>query len=67
MWGGDRWQTGPDGFKSHDFMVWTPLEFADELAASNGNGHGKGNGGTGSSSNPSLPLQWRQSYTVDLT
>lgn len=27
LWGGDRWQTGPDNFKSHDFMAWVPLSF----------------------------------------
>jgi hypothetical protein len=30
MWGGDRWQSAPDKFKSHDFMVWVPFRFADE-------------------------------------
>lgn len=27
MWGGDRWQSAPDGFKSHDYQAWVPLEF----------------------------------------
>jgi len=27
MWGGDRWQSAADNFKSHDFMAWVPLEF----------------------------------------
>merc|ERR1712048_198478 len=30
MWAGDRWQSGPDGFKSHDFMAWVPLNFASD-------------------------------------
>lgn len=27
MWQGDRWQSAPDGLKSHDFTFWKPLEF----------------------------------------
>lgn len=27
MWQGDRWQSAPDGLKSHDFTYWTPLTF----------------------------------------
>jgi hypothetical protein len=25
IWGGDRWQSAPDGFKSHDYQVWVPM------------------------------------------
>jgi len=27
LWGGDRWQSADDGFKSHDYQVWLPLVF----------------------------------------
>lgn len=30
MWGGDRWQSAPDRFKSHDFMAWVPFHFSDD-------------------------------------
>lgn len=32
LWGGDRWQSGNevDGFKSHDSMVWVPMEFTPD-------------------------------------
>eukprot|EP01043_Picozoa_sp_COSAG02_P053105 COSAG02_NODE_5819_length_4016_cov_1.859586_3_plen_153_part_00 len=29
MWGGDRWQSAPDRFKSHDFLVWVPFYFTN--------------------------------------
>lgn len=29
LWGGDRWQQNPDGFKSHDPLVWVPFAFAE--------------------------------------
>lgn len=28
MWGGDRWQSAPDHFKSHDYMAWVPFHFS---------------------------------------
>lgn len=34
MWGGDRWQSAPDHFKSHDYQAWVPLEF-DESGSIN--------------------------------
>ena len=30
LWAGDRWESAPDNFKSHDFQVWVPLEFDRE-------------------------------------
>ena len=30
MWGGDRWQSAPDHFKSHDFQAWVPFHFSPD-------------------------------------
>lgn len=30
MWGGDRWQSAPDRFKSHEFVAWVPFHFSDD-------------------------------------
>ena len=30
IWGGDRWQSAPDHYKSHDFMVWVPFHFSED-------------------------------------
>jgi len=27
LWAGDRWQSAGDGFKSHDYQAWVPMEF----------------------------------------
>ena len=30
MYIGDRWQSSPDGLKSHDLQAWIPLSFAED-------------------------------------
>lgn len=36
VWTGDRWNSGPDGMKDHDFQYWAPLSFNDSFSPSNG-------------------------------
>ena len=33
LWGGDRWQSAPDHFKSHDYMAWVPFAFSADGSA----------------------------------
>merc|ERR1712107_31424 len=32
VWTGDRWNSGPDGVKDHDFQYWSPLAFNDSFS-----------------------------------